>query len=345
MIPSNMRTALLVALFALGLAMPAGAADIADAFKGKQVKIIVGFGTGGGYDVYARVLAQFLPKHIPGSPTVIVQNMAGAGSLTALNFLYTKAERDGTVIGVPSNSMAFAPLQGMESANFDPTKFNWIGSPNQETGILISWHTAPVKTVQELMTKEITVGVSAGTSSFFGRVLNATLGLKQKLILGYPDSTASFLAMERGEVDGYPSIFWSSLKSTKPEWLRDKSVNLLVQYGPAPNREIAAVPFARDLAKTEEDKQLLDVSVAALAFGRPFMLPPEVPAERVAAIRQAFLDTYKDPAFLAEAAKLQLEVDPVTGDQMQELLKRTYASPKPVIDRLRQIYKESSEAK
>jgi tripartite-type tricarboxylate transporter receptor subunit TctC len=344
MIRSKILPSLLGALLAVS-AGNARAADMADHFKGKQIKIVVGFSTGGGYDVYARVLAQFLPRHIPGNPTIIVQNMVGAGSLTALNYIYTKAERDGTVIGVPSNSMAFAPLQGVESANFDPTKFNWIGSPNQESGILITWHTAPVKTVQEAAAKEFTVGVSAGTSSFFGRILNATLGLKQRLILGYPDSTASFLAMERGEVDGYPSIFWSSLKSTKPDWIKNKSVNLIVQYGAEPNKEIKDVPFARDLAKTPEDKQLLDVSAAALAFGRPFVLPPEVPADVVAAIRKAFLDTYKDPAFLAEAAKTQLEVDPVTGDQMQDLLKTTYASPKPVIDRLRQIYKESNEAK
>src|SRR5215471_6558298 len=307
-----------------------------DLFKGKVVHMVVAYPPGGGYDVFARALAQAVPRHLPGAPTVIVQYMPGAGSLTATNYLYSGAEKDGTVVLAPSNSIAFAPLQGINGAKFDPKRFNWIGSPTRETGILIVWHTAPVDSVRDLTTREITLGTSSAnaTSSFYGRVLNSALGLKMKLIRGYPGSLNSFLAMERGEVDGYAAAFWNSLKSTKPDWLKDRKVKLLVQYGAEPNPELPDVPFARDLAAAEDDRILLDVANAPLAFGRPFVLPPGVPAERVAAWRQAFLDTYQDPAFIADAAHQQFEIDPSTGEEMQAMLARAYAAPQRVIARL-----------
>jgi tripartite-type tricarboxylate transporter receptor subunit TctC len=313
---------------------------VGDYLKGRIVHLVVAYPPGGGYDVYARVMAQFLPKHLPGNPTVIVQNMPGAGSLTAANYLYSVAEKDGTVILAPSNSLAFAPLQGVSGANFDPTRFNWVGSPSRETGILIVWHTVPVNVVQDLTVREITLGTSSAnaTSSFYGRVLNSVLGLKMKLIRGYQGSNESFLAMERGEVDGYAAAFWNTLKSTRPDWLRDRKIRLLVQYGAEPSPELPGVPFARDLAAAEDDRILLDFANAPLAFGHPFVLPPGVPADRVAAWRRAFLDTYRDPAFIAEAAKQQIDIDPSTGEQLQEILQRAYAAPQPVIDRLRLLY-------
>jgi len=326
---------------AVMLAPAAGRADaIADFFKGKVVRLVVAYPPGGGYDVYARALAQVLPKHLPGSPAVIVQYMPGAGSLTASNWLYAAAEKDGTVVLAPSNAAAFAPLQGVDGAKFDPTQFNWIGSPSKETGILIVWHTAPVNAVADLRTREITLGTSSANASsgFYGRVLNAALGLKMKLVRGYRGSTESFLAMERGEVDGYSSAFWNSLKATKPDWLRDRKIKLLVQYGAEPNPELAGVPFARDLAAAEDDKILLDVANAPLAFGRPFVLPPGVGAERVAAWRKAFLEAYRDPAFIADAARQQFDIDPSTGEEMQEMLARAYAAPQRVIARLRSLY-------
>ena len=264
-----------------------------DFFKGKVVHMVVAYPPGGGYDVFARVLAQVLPRHLPGNPTIIVQYMPGAGSLTATNYLYAGAEKDGTVILAPSNSIAFAPLQGVSGANFDPTRLNWVGSPSRETGILIAWHTVPVNVVQDLTVREITLGTSSAnaTSSFYGRVLNSVLGLKMKLIRGYHGSNESFLAMERGEVDGYAAAFWNTLKSTRPDWLRDRKIRLLVQYGAEPNPELPGVPFARDLAAAEDDRILLDFANAPLAFGHPFVLPPGVPADRVAAWRRAFMDS------------------------------------------------------
>ena len=323
------------------LAPDAARADaVADFFKGKIVHMIVAYPPGGGYDVYARVMAQFLPRHLPGNPTVVVQNMPGAGSLTASNYLYSVAAKDGTAIVAPSNSIAFAPLQGVAGVKFDPTRFNWVGSPSKETGILIVWHTSPVKTVQDLTRTEILLGSSSAnaTSSFYARILNATLGLKMKVIRGYPGTVDSFLAMERGEVDGYAAAFWNTLKSLRPAWLSDKKIKLLVQYGAAQNPELPDVPFARDIATAADDKILLDVANAPLAFGRPYMLPPDVPADRVAAWRKAFLDTYKDPAFIAEAAKQKLDIDPSTGEEMQQMIDRAYAAPKTVIERLRTLY-------
>jgi tripartite-type tricarboxylate transporter receptor subunit TctC len=322
--------------------VPAGlrAETTADFSKGKVVHLVVGYPPGGGYDVFARILAQVVPRHLPGNPAIIVQYMPGAGSLTATNYLYSSAEKDGTVILAPSNSIAFAPLQGINGAKFDPTRFNWIGSPSKETGILIVWHTTPVDTIQDLRSREITLGTSSAnaTSSFYGRVLNSTLGLKMKLIRGYPGSVDSYLAMERGEVDGYAAAFWNSLKSTKPDWLRDRKVKLLVQFGAESNPELAGVPFARDFAATEDDRTLLDVANAPLAFGRPFVLPPGVPADRVAAWRKAFSDTYHDPVFIAEAVKQQIEIDPSSGEEMQGIIQHAYAAPQGVIDRLRSLY-------
>jgi tripartite-type tricarboxylate transporter receptor subunit TctC len=326
---------------AIMLAPAAAKADaVADFFKGKVVRLVVAYPPGGGYDVYARALAQVLPRHLPGNPAVIVQYMPGAGSLTATNYLYAAAEKDGTVVLAPSNSAAFAPLQGVDGAKFDPTQFNWIGSPSKETGILIVWHTAPVNSAADLRSREITLGTSSANASsgFYGRVLNAALSLRMKLVRGYRGSTESFLAMERGEVDGYASAFWNSLKSTKPDWLRDRKVKLLLQYGVEPNSELSGVPFARDLAAAEDDKILLDVANAPLAFGRPFVLPPGVPAERVAAWRKAFLDSYRDPAFIADAARLEIDIDPSTGEEMQDMLARAYATPQRVIARLRSLY-------
>lgn len=311
-----------------------------DFFKGKIVRIVVAYPPGGGYDVFARVLAQVVPRHLPGNPTVIVQYMPGAGSLTATNYLYAGAEKDGTVILAPSNSIAFAPLQGVSGANFDPRRFNWVGSPSRETGILIVWHTVPVNVVQDLTVRGITLGTSSAnaTSSFYGRVLNSTLGLKMKLIRGYRGSSESFLAMERGEIDGYAAAFWNTLKSTRPDWLRDGKIRLLVQYGAEPSPELPGVPFARDLAAAEDDRILLDFANAPLAFGHPFVLPPGVPADRVAAWRRAFMDSYRDPAFIAEAARQQIEIDPSTGEELQSVLARAYAAPQRIIDRLRSLY-------
>jgi tripartite-type tricarboxylate transporter receptor subunit TctC len=314
--------------------------DVSDGFyRGKTLRIIVGYPAGGGYDVYARLIARFLPAALPGNPTVIVQNMPGAGSLTAANYLYSAAERDGTVVGALSGVAPFAPLQGLQGAMFDPTKFNWLGSPNAETGLLIVWHTAPFATIRDLKQREVVIASSSAdsTTSFYARVFAATLGLKLKIILGYPGSTEAFLAMERGEIQGYPSAFWSSLKSTEPDWLAEKKIKILLQYGPQKNTDLADVPFAEDLAENAEDKSLIQAAVAPLAFGRPLVLPPNVPAERVAALRKAIEAICANPDFLAEAMKEHLDIAPETGEQLQMILAHTYASSPAIIAKLKSL--------
>ncbi|HWG05382.1 MAG TPA: tripartite tricarboxylate transporter substrate-binding protein [Beijerinckiaceae bacterium] len=324
---------------------PASAADDSgDFFRGKTIRIIVGYPAGGGYDVYARLIARFLPTVLPGRPSVVVQNMPGAGSLIAANYLYSAADKDGTVIGALSGVAPFAPLQGLQGAMFDPRKFNWIGSPNSETGLLIVWHTAPFATIDDVRQHELLTASSSveATTSFYARVLNATLGLKLKIVLGYPGSTDAFLAMERGEVQAYPSAFWSSLRSTKPDWLKQNQIKMLVQYGPKKNAELADVPFAENLVKDADDKTLLQAAVAPLAFGRPFALPPDVPADRVETWRKAIEDMCKNPDFLAEAAKQQLDVTPESGGDLQSILNRTYGLPPGIIAKLKSLAAQQS---
>src|ERR1043166_7095217 len=292
-------------------ASPALAQSPADFYHGKTVTMIVSSATGGGYDTPSRMIAAFLGKHIPGNPQVIVRNMAGAGGLVATNNLYNVAAKDGTVIGGVQNNTPFEPLFGTKVATYDPLKFNWLGTPSVEVAIATVWHKTPVNTWQDTLTHEITMGSSGvnSTPSFYGRLLIETLGMKQKIIVGYESQTHAFLAMERGEIDGYPSVFYNSLMTTKPTWYRDKLVKLLVQMGLEKEREIPEVPFALDLAKNEDDRLLMTAAFAPLQAGRPYLMPPGVPADRVAAMQVAFMETFKDPEFVAEANKRGLGVN------------------------------------
>ena len=343
----SLLASLLLAAIALG-SLPAAAADtVADFYKGKTVRIIDGFPPGGGYGVYANLIVRHLSRHLPGNPTVIYQSMPGAGSLTLTNHLYNLAEKDGTVIGAVSTAVAFAPLLGNKEALFDAQKFNWLPSPNTETGLLIVWHAVGINTIEDATKREVFVGTSAAsaTSSYFGRILNDVFKTKLKLIVGYPDMKDSLLAMERGEIHGFASAFWSSLKAIRPEWVKEGKVKYLVQYGLKPNAELPDVPVARDLAKNADDRLLLDIAMAPLVLGRPYMLPPGVPAERVAAMRKAFMDVFADPDYQAEAAKQQVDIDqkPKTGDEVQEIVASAYRAPKPVIDRLIGLYEAGTQ--
>lgn len=331
----------LISLIGLTPAAIAGAAN-SEFYQDKTVKLVVSSSPGGGYDTYARLIARHLGNIIPGEPDIMVQNMPGASGIKAGNYLYQIAEQDGTVIGALQNSVPFDPLLGVKAAQFDPLGFNWLGSPNSEVGMLLVWHTTPVDSFAEAVKRPIIVGSSgaASTPSFYARILNDVFDTKLKLINGYPGQTEAFLAMEKGELEGYPSTFWGSLKATKPDWIRDKQVKILLQYGQHPHPELPDVPVARDLAKSAEDKLLLDIAMAPLEVGRPYVAPPHVPAARVAALRAALMGTFQDEGFLQEAAKLRLEVDatPQTGEDIQAVLMRTYTAPKAVIDRLIAIY-------
>src|SRR5215212_3865718 len=238
------RTPLALLAAAVAFAGPACTEPIAEFYKNKTVSLVISSAPGGGYDLLARAIARHLPNHIPGTPAVVVRNMPGAGGIVATNYLFNNAPRDGTVIGGVQNNTPFEPLFGTKEAKYDPTKFIWLGTPSVETGILTIWHAAPVDSLEDARERELTVGSSGANStpSFYARLLNETLGTKLKIILGYQSQTHTFLAMERGEVDGYPSVFYSALQAVRQNWLKEKKVKLLVQFGLDKEPELGDVP-------------------------------------------------------------------------------------------------------
>jgi tripartite-type tricarboxylate transporter receptor subunit TctC len=336
-----MPTRWIAALAALCLVpTPSSAQSVADFYRGKTVTIVVSTSGGGGYDALGRALARHIGRLIPGNPTVVVRNMPGAGGITAVNYLYNTAEKDGTIVGLVQNGTPLEPLFGTKAARYDATKFNWLGTPSYEVSMVLLWNAVPVNSVDDLRKTETTMGASGANSTpaFYARLLNATLGTRMKLINGYPGQNDAFLAMERGELDGYPSVFYSALTSTRPTWLQDKKAKPIVQYGPQRLKELPNVPFATDLLKNEDDKLLMEAASAPQALGRPLLLPPDVPADRVAAMRKALADTFTDAQFKADAEKIGLIVNaPQTGAQLQEVIARAYASPARVVERIQKL--------
>jgi tripartite-type tricarboxylate transporter receptor subunit TctC len=321
-------------------AVAASAAPVGDFYKGKTVSLIVGGSAGGGYDTLARAIARYIGAHIPGNPSVVVQDMPGAGGLVAMDYLFHSAERDGTVIALVENGPPLAPLFGVKEARYDATQFNWLGTPSVETAVTLVWHSVPVNSLDDLRTRATTMGASGtnSTQAFYTRLIDAVLGTKMKAINGYKGLNDTFLAMERGEIDGSPSVFYSAITSTRPNWLPDHLARPILQYGPQPVKELAGVPFVPDLITAPDDKLLMQAAFAPLALGRPLVMPPGVPAERVTAMRQALADTFADPAFVADAKKIGLVVNaPQTGQQLQDVIDHAYATPPRVIDRLRAL--------
>ncbi len=338
------RTSCLAAALAASVVLgpqPVAAQSVAEFYRGKTVTLLISSATGGGYDTLSRSIARYLPKHIPGNPGVIVRNMPGAGGITATNSLYNQQPKDGSVIGGVQNNTPFEPLFGAKEAQYDATKFNWLGTPSIETGILTVWKTSPVDTLADVQKREITVGAVGvrSTPSFYAAHPERDAGHQAEDHRGLRSRRSrAFLAMERGEIDGYPSVFYSALMSTKPTWIKDKTVKLLVQFGLEKEPAIADVPFALDHAKNQDDRQLMEAAFAALAAGRPYLMPPGVPEDRVAAMRKALMDVFKDPEFLAEAEKTGLDVNtPRTGAQLQELIERIYKTPAALVERVRKL--------
>jgi tripartite-type tricarboxylate transporter receptor subunit TctC len=338
---SNMRFRYRLAVAALlAFVPPAHAQDSVAAFyKNRQIKIAVGFSAGGSSSLYAQALARHMGKYIPGSPTLVVQHMPGAGGLVAANYVYNNAARDGSEFAITSRTAALEPLLGNQNARFDPLKFNWIGNANVENSVCIVWHTAPAKTVDDIFTKEVIVGGAnaAAQEVMFPRAFNKLLGTKFRIVTGYPGSTELLLAMERGEVQGFCGIGWTFVKLRKGDWLKEKKINILFQMALKKHPEIPDVPAILDYAKKPEDRQVLELLFAPQDMGRPFFAPPGIPDERVRALRGAFLQTLKDPAFLEEAEKQGIEVQPVSGEDIQALLERVYAAPKEVVERAKAV--------
>jgi tripartite-type tricarboxylate transporter receptor subunit TctC len=326
---------------ALALAAPANAQGPADFYKGKKVDLYVGYSAGGGYDVYGRLLARHMSKHIPGNPNIVPQNMTGAGSLKLANWLYNVAPKDGTAFGIIGRGTGFDPLLGNKAAQFDAEKFNWLGSMNNEVSVCVAWHTTGITKIEELYGKELTVGgtsASADTDQF-PRVTNGVLGTKFKVITGYPGGNDVGLAMERGEVQGRCGWSWSSVKSTHQDWVDQKKINILTQLALTKHPELPNVPLIVDLAKNDEQRKILRIIFARQVMGRPFLAPPNVPKERVAILRKAFMDTMSDKDFIADAEKAQLEITPVSGEEVQKLVDEAYDTPKEVAQKAADLLK------
>jgi tripartite-type tricarboxylate transporter receptor subunit TctC len=321
----------------LAAAVPASAQDdVAAFYKGRQLRMIVGSAVGGGYDLFARIVARHIVNHIPGGPHIIVQNQPAAGGVAMTNQLYGQGPNDGTVIGVPINGIPTAPLL-QSGTQFDQTKLIWIGSTNREAYVAFVWHTVPVESITELTSKEVVVGATTpGTTMVdFPLLVNDVLRFKFKIVRGYQGTPQINLAIERGEVQGMGGLGWASVKAQTPHWISDKKIKVLAQYGLKRYAELADVPTMLELAKSQADRQAMTMLFARTEYGRPYFLPPDVPAARVAALRRAFDATMKDPAFIAEAAKLQFDIDPLTGEQVQALVGELAATPREVIARVR----------
>jgi tripartite-type tricarboxylate transporter receptor subunit TctC len=333
-----------IAAVAALLAPGVKADGVGDFYKGKAVDVVISTTTGGGYDSYARVLARYMPDHMPGKPNMTPKNMPGAGGIKAANYLYAEAAKDGSVFGTVQNPVPFQPQLGVKQAMYDATKFGWVGSANAEVGLVFVWKTSKVTKFEDILDHEITVAGTGGGSStdFYYRLLNAFVHTKLKSITGYPGSTESFLALERGEVEGF-FLFWSSEKATYPTQLKNKDFRNIVQFAleKSPDPELANVPFAPDYIKDPQNRAAFDYAVGPLAMGRPFLAPPGLPADRLKALQDAFMATMKDPKFLAQAKKEGLEVSGVkSGEEVAALVKRIYQTPSDIVAKVAAITKE-----
>jgi tripartite-type tricarboxylate transporter receptor subunit TctC len=339
----RIRIAAGVAGTVIGLAslLNAGAAVAAEPspaefYASTPITVIVGFPGGGGYDAYARLLSRHLGQHIPGSPKIIISNMPGAGSLIAANYLYNKAEKDGSVIGMFAGGLALDPLFGNAQARFDGRRLTWIGSMNGETSLCLARSDAPIKTVQDIFKQEFIIGTASSTGGTFAfpTSSNYLLKTKFKLVSGYSGTNGVMLAVDRGEVQGMCGISYSSVKTARPQWLEKNQVNIILQESTRRLPELPDVPAVMELAKDEETKRVLELIYGwKLAMGRPIVGPPDIPQARVAVLRQAVDAMLKDSAFLAEAEKLQVEIVPTSGAEIEQFIMRAYETPKALIDR------------
>ncbi len=327
-----LATGLLSAMVVAGGA----SAQPADQFyKGKTLTILSGHSAAGAYSAYARLLERHMGKHIPGNPTTVLKFMEGATGLTLANWLFNAAPKDGLSIGIFHERIGLEPLVSPKGANFDGRKFNWIGSAAKQTSVCFTRPDSKVKTLADARNLAIPVGASAAAASdsVMPRMMNAMLDTKFQIIRGYGGADI-LLAIERGEVEGRCGFGWASLKTTRPDWAEQRKINLIAQFSYKPHPDLKDVPLMMDLVQKPEDKRALQLIFATQEMGRPFATSPGVPADRVAALRKAFMETLKDPAFLAEAKKLDLEIDPITGEEITELLVDLYNTPKDIVERV-----------
>jgi tripartite-type tricarboxylate transporter receptor subunit TctC len=330
----------LAATVLLAVASPAGAQSAAEPFAGKSVSVIIGFGPGGGYDLWGRTVARHIGRHLPGNPTVVPQNMPGAGSYVAASHIYGAAPKDGTVFAIIARDAALGPLSNAPGARFDATKMSWLGSPTREHNVCIANANAAVKDVKQLHDTQLILGDTGpgtGTRSY-PKVLNDLFGFKFKLVSGFRSSADVFLAMERGEVEGICESF-DSVNQRKPDWIPKKVVNALLQAGSESPAMLKGVPNVLDLAKNDEQRKTLEYLYAGQDIGRPFVAPPDLPPERLKMLRDAFNATMKDPEFIADVKRNKFDLEPETGEHLAALIAKIYATPKPIIERVSNLIK------
>jgi tripartite-type tricarboxylate transporter receptor subunit TctC len=327
-----LRAALAAAIAILATASIVNAQTPAEFYKGRTVELYIGYSVGGGYDLYARVLARHIGKHIPGNPTVVPKNMEGAGSLRLANWLAQVAPRDGSVFGTVGRGVPFDPLLGLPGTQFKATDFSWIGSSNNEVSICASWETSKITKIEDVFTTQMVIGGTGPSDDTvqFPQVLNGVLGTKFKIVSGYPGGNDVVLAMERGEVEGRCGWSWSTILATHADWVKDKKIHILVQLALEKSPDLPNVPLIADMAKTPDEKQIIKLIFARQVIGRPYFAPPGIPKDRLEALRKAFMETMTDKEFLADAQKSKLEISPVPGDKVEALMKEVYETPPAV---------------
>jgi tripartite-type tricarboxylate transporter receptor subunit TctC len=329
----------LLATFALTAAQPARTETIAEFFKGKTIELYVGTSVGGGYDAYARMLSRHMGKHIPGNPTLVPKNMVGGGGMRLANFLYNLAPKDGLAMGTFNRGTAFEPLLGNKAGQFEAARFHWIGSTNNEASVCAAWHESGISRFDQAYGTEIVVGATGPSTDTYQypKIVNALLGTKFKIISGYPGGNEIDLAMERREVQARCGWSWTSVKATHPGWLTEKKINVLLQFGLGKHAGLQDTPLIVDLARNDDERAIFKLVFGRQVMAWPYVLPPGVPQDRIEVLRKAFNETMLDQAFLAEAAKANFEIRPVTGEDIQKLVHEIYQTPSAVVAKTIQL--------
>ena len=332
----------------LAAAWPASALaeTVEEFYRGKSITMLVGGGAGGGYDTYARVFARHLSRHVPGNPHIIAKNMPAAAGLAAASTLYSAADKDGSTIAAFTNGAAMDPLFGNASARYDAQKFNRLGSVGKLQNVCATWHQSQAKTIAAARAREVIVAAAGATSNttIVPKTLNALVGTKFKVIAGYDTGAGLTLAMERGEAEGVCGLSWSTIKASRPHWIADKLLNVIVQMGLTQLPDLPDVPSALDLVADVESRQVLKLILLRQEAGRPFAAPPGVPADRLAALRRAFDATLADGEFRADADKAQLEIEPLTAAEIETLLAAAYSAPKAIVQKAAALVEPSGRA-
>ena len=322
------------------LSTPSASAQTGPSLAGRTVQVIVGFGPGGGFDLWGRLVARHIGRHLPGNPTVVVQNMPGAGGFIAANNIYNVAPKDGTAMALVASSTPLGPIFGAAGARFDSTRFTWLGTPTIDTNTCVAFNSPQVKvrTLNDLYETELVVGGTgpgAGTYAW-PKGLSGLLGMKFKVIGGFPSASNVLLAMERGEIEG---VCVTGLVNLRPDWISNKTVNVLFQGGAASSTALKGVPFVADLAKTPEQRAAIEFLYAGENIGRPFFAPPDMPADRAKMLQDAFMATMRDAEFLADAKKQKLDVEPRDGAHLAEVVRKAFATPKSIVDQVATLTK------